>query len=187
MAQDGGSVLLLWVEQYVSHIRIANVNDNEINSPISDEMHVHYYFLSNHPLHMLCNDMCRIQEAHVELILDSVLAALSQSNHCTFTYVETKYFSKWYTSLSTIQQQTLQHLIATKQFNFANGGWVMHDEATTHYMGMIDQTTLGHSFLKKVLGVVPNVGWQWDPFGHLATEARLMTGGVGFDALYFGR
>lgn len=63
----------------------------------------------------------------------------------------------------------------------------MHDEATTHYMGMIDQTTLGHSFLKEVLGVVPNVGWQLDPFGHSATQASLMTGGVGFDALYFGR
>ena len=36
----------------------------------------------------------------------------------------------------------------------------MHDEAATHFMGMIDQTTLGHSFLKKELGVVPTVGWQ---------------------------
>ena len=36
----------------------------------------------------------------------------------------------------------------------------MHDEATTHFMGQIDQTTLGHSFLKKELGVVPTVGWQ---------------------------
>jgi len=63
----------------------------------------------------------------------------------------------------------------------------MHDEATTHYMGMIDQTTLGHSFLKKELGVIPKVGWQIDPFGHSATQGTLMTSGFGFDALYFGR
>lgn len=63
----------------------------------------------------------------------------------------------------------------------------MHDEATTHFMGMIDQTTLGHDFLKSQLGVVPRVGWQIDPFGHSATQGGLMTGGVGFDALYFGR
>ncbi len=63
----------------------------------------------------------------------------------------------------------------------------MHDEATTHYMGMIDQTTLGHSFLKKELGVIPKVGWQIDPFGHSATQGSLMTSGFGFDALYFGR
>ena len=63
----------------------------------------------------------------------------------------------------------------------------MHDEANTHYMGMIDQTTLGHTFLKKELGVVPKVGWQIDPFGHSATQGGLLTSGVGFDALYFGR
>lgn len=71
-----------------------------------------------------------------------------------------KFFSKWYTSLSDIQKQALQHLIKTKQFSFANGGWCMHDEAATHFMGQIDQTTLGHAFLKKELGVVPSVGWQ---------------------------
>lgn len=63
----------------------------------------------------------------------------------------------------------------------------MHDEATTHFMGMIDQTTLGHTFLKQELGVVPTVGWQIDPFGHSATQGGLMTSSVGFDALYFGR
>jgi alpha-mannosidase len=63
----------------------------------------------------------------------------------------------------------------------------MHDEASTHYMGMIDQTTLGHAFLKRELGVIPRVGWQLDPFGHSATQASLMTSRMGFDALYFGR
>ena len=52
---------------------------------------------------------------------------------------------------------------------------------------MIDQTTLGHTFLKKELGVVPKVGWQLDPFGHSSTQGSLLTSGVGFDALYFGR
>jgi alpha-mannosidase len=34
----------------------------------------------------------------------------------------------------------------------------MHDEAAAHYAGMIDQTTLGHQFLKKEFGVAPRVG-----------------------------
>lgn len=63
----------------------------------------------------------------------------------------------------------------------------MHDEAATHYMGMIDQTSLGHQFLSKEFGVVPKVGWQIDPFGHSATQGGLLTSSVGFDALYFGR
>jgi len=131
-----------------------------------------------------------IQNAHVEKILDSVLSALSDTNTTqkrTFTYVETKFFSKWYTSLSVIRRQLLKHLIAKKQWSFSNGGWSMHDEANSHYMGMIDQTTLGHTFLKKELDVVPKVGWQLDPFGHSTTQGSLMTSGVGFDALYFGR
>lgn len=52
---------------------------------------------------------------------------------------------------------------------------------------MIDQTTLGHKFLKDELGVVPAVGWQIDPFGHSATQGGLLTSGVGFDSLFFGR
>lgn len=63
----------------------------------------------------------------------------------------------------------------------------MHDEATTHYIGMIDQTTLGHDFLKQELGVIPSIGWQIDPFGHSATQGGLLTTGMGFNALYFGR
>jgi alpha-mannosidase len=51
----------------------------------------------------------------------------------------------------------------------------------------IDQTTLGHEFLKRELGVIPKVGWQLDPFGHSATQASLLAAAVGFDALYFGR
>jgi len=81
----------------------------------------------------------------------------------------------------------VRYLVANKQLSFANGGWCMHDEAATHFMGMIDQTTTGHEFLKRELGVVPKVGWQLDPFGHSATQASLLTYKMGFDALYFGR
>jgi alpha-mannosidase len=93
----------------------------------------------------------------------------------------------WWEQQTDAVKDSVQFLVANKQLNFANGGWCMHDEATTHYMEMIDQTTLGHSFLKKELGVIPTVGWQLDPFGHSATQASLLTSKVGFDALYFGR
>ena len=63
----------------------------------------------------------------------------------------------------------------------------MHDEAATHFMGMMDQTTLGHSFLSETFGYAPTVGWQIDPFGHSSTQAGLLSSGAGFDALYFGR
>lgn len=62
----------------------------------------------------------------------------------------------------------------------------MHDEASAHYVSMIDQTTLGHEFLKRELDYYPRVGWQIDPFGHSKTHAWLSSE-VGFDALFFGR
>jgi len=62
----------------------------------------------------------------------------------------------------------------------------MHDEASAHYQSMIDQTALGHKFLKEEFGYTPTVGWQIDPFGHSNTHAWLSSA-VGFDSLFFGR
>jgi hypothetical protein len=128
-----------------------------------------------------------IQNASVKDILDSIIAALLDNPGRTFTYVEQKFFSMWWERQNDAVKDSVRFLVANKQLNFVNAGWCMHDEATTHFMGMIDQTTLGHSFLKKELGVVPTVGWQLDPFGHSATQASLLTSKAGFDALYFGR
>eukprot|EP00980_Cylindrotheca_fusiformis_P014279 scaffold3791_cov137-Cylindrotheca_fusiformis.AAC.6 len=128
-----------------------------------------------------------IQRASVENILDSIVASLLENEDRTFTYVESKFFSMWWARQNDAVRDAVRYLVANKQLSFTNGGWCMHDEAATHFMGMIDQTTLGHSFLKRELGVVPTVGWQLDPFGHSATQASVMTSKMGFDALYFGR
>lgn len=54
----------------------------------------------------------------------------------------------------------------------------MHDEATCHYIDMIDQTTLGHSYIKSQFNKVPRAGWQIDPFGHSAVQAYLLSAEV---------
>lgn len=50
----------------------------------------------------------------------------------------------------------------------------MHDEAATHYIDMIDQTTLGHRFLASEFGITPRIAWQIDPFGHSAVQGYLL-------------
>lgn len=52
----------------------------------------------------------------------------------------------------------------------------MHDEATAHFVGMVDQTHVGHAFLRKLFGeeALPRVAWQIDPFGHSSTQASLL-------------
>lgn len=50
----------------------------------------------------------------------------------------------------------------------------MHDEATTHYIDMIDQTHLGHHAIKSQFNITPRAGWQIDPFGHSAVQAYLL-------------
>lgn len=42
-------------------------------------------------------------------------------------------------------------------------------------------------FLNDTFGFAPRVGWQIDPFGHSSTQASLMTGLAGMEALFFGR
>lgn len=54
----------------------------------------------------------------------------------------------------------------------------MHDEAAPHYIDMIDQTTLGHRFIKQEFNVTPRIGWQIDPFGHSAVQAYLLSAEV---------
>lgn len=63
----------------------------------------------------------------------------------------------------------------TGRLEFANGGWVMNDEAATHYGAIIDQMTLGLRFLENTFGKDgrPRVAWHIDPFGHSREQASL--------------
>ena len=130
-----------------------------------------------------------IQQAAVQHILTSVVAALKRVPERKFVYVEQAFFQRWWRQQTEATRADVRRLVKGGQLEFANGGWAMHDEGTTHYIDMIDQTTLGHQFILTEFGsqYIPTVGWQIDPFGHSATQASLLSAEVGFDALYFGR
>ncbi|KAJ6680331.1 ALPHA-MANNOSIDASE [Salix purpurea] len=128
-----------------------------------------------------------IQGACVQNVLDSLIPALLADRNRKFIYVEQAFFQRWWRDQSETMQQVVKQLVSSGQLEFINGGMCMHDEAVTHYIDMIDQTTLGHRFIKKDFGVTPRIGWQIDPFGHSAVQAYLLGAEIGFDSLFFGR
>ncbi|XP_010249229.1 PREDICTED: alpha-mannosidase At3g26720-like [Nelumbo nucifera] len=128
-----------------------------------------------------------IRGACVQNILDSVVSALLADKNRKFIYVEQAFFQRWWRQQSEAVQSIVRQLVNAGQLEFINGGMCMHDEATPHYIDMIDQTTLGHRFIKQEFDQIPRVGWQIDPFGHSAVQAYLLGAELGFDSLFFAR
>lgn len=128
-----------------------------------------------------------IQGACVENVLDSLVDALLRDPNRKFVFVEQAFFQRWWSEKNDKIQEVVRKLVDSGQLEFINGGWCMHDEATTHYIDMIDQTTLGHRLIKQQFNKVPRAGWQIDPFGHSAVQAYLLGAELGFDSLHFAR
>ncbi|KAK9678088.1 hypothetical protein RND81_11G187100 [Saponaria officinalis] len=128
-----------------------------------------------------------IRGACVQNVLDSVISALLEDENRKFIYVEMAFFKRWWRQQSPKRKAKVKELVNSGQLEFINGGWCMHDEATPHYIDLIDQTTLGHRFIKDEFNQTPRVGWQIDPFGHSAVQAYLLGAELGFDSLYFAR
>ncbi|KAL5795367.1 hypothetical protein ACOSQ2_000187 [Xanthoceras sorbifolium] len=128
-----------------------------------------------------------IQGACVQNVLDSIVPALLANKNRKFIYVEQAFFQRWWRDQSEEVQNIVKQLVSSSQLELINGGMCMHDEAAPHYIDMIDQTTLGHRFIKEEFNVTPRIGWQIDPFGHSAVQAYLLGAEVGFDSLFFAR
>ncbi|OVA19618.1 Glycoside hydrolase family 38 [Macleaya cordata] len=128
-----------------------------------------------------------IQDACIENVLDSVVESLLRNPDRKFVFAEQAFFQRWWGEQSGQVQEAVQKLVNSGQFEFVNGGWCMHDEATTHYIDMIDQTTLGHQMIKQQFNKTPRSGWQIDPFGHSAVQAYLLGSELGFDSVHFAR
>lgn len=123
----------------------------------------------------------------VQYILDTLVTSLAKNKDRMFSYVEQAFFQRWYEQQPSEIISLVQTLVSNGQLAFINGGWVMHDEAAAHFIGMLDQTTYGHTKLLQNFGYVPKVGWQIDPFGHSSTQADLLSAQVGFESLFFAR
>lgn len=129
------------------------------------------------------------QPTSVTYLITGVMAALKRNPNRRFIYVEQAYFQRWWRVQNATMQDMVRGFVNNGQLEFVNGGWSMHDEATTHVVDMIDQTTLGHQFILQEFGEIanPTVAWQIDCFGHSSTQAAVLSYQAGMDALFFGR
>lgn len=110
----------------------------------------------------------------VKKILDNMVRKLHLYKDMTFIWAEMVYFSRWYEELNGIQQDQLRLLVKSGRLELVTGGWVMPDEASTHYVSVIDQLMEGHLWLQEHLNVKPNNSWSVDPFGHSGTMPYLL-------------
>ncbi|XP_063170156.1 alpha-mannosidase 2x isoform X1 [Candoia aspera] len=107
-------------------------------------------------------------------ILNNMVVKLQEDPQRRFIWSEISFFSKWWDNISSQKRAAVRRLIGNGQLEMATGGWVMPDEANSHYFAMIDQLIEGHQWLEKNIGVMPRSGWAVDPFGHSATMPYLL-------------
>ncbi|XP_064645074.1 alpha-mannosidase 2-like isoform X2 [Lineus longissimus] len=109
-----------------------------------------------------------------KFIFENMLPKLEADKRRKFIYAEMSFLNLWWNDIDESKRKRLKNLIDNGQLEIVTGGWVMNDEANTHYFSMIDQMIEGHEWLKNQLGAKPVSGWAIDPFGHSSTMAYLL-------------
>ena len=83
------------------------------------------------------------------------------------------FFERWWNEQNLATKEVVRGLLRAGTLEFINGGYCMNDEAVVYYEDSIDQMTLGHKFLLDTFGIIPEIAWHIDPFGHASAQAAL--------------
>ncbi|TYI75132.1 hypothetical protein E1A91_D07G253800v1 [Gossypium mustelinum] len=120
------------------------------------------------------------------LILDTVVHTLSKDRRRKFIWEEMSYLERWWRDASEDKRETFTNLVKNGQLEIVGGGWVMNDEANSHYFAIIEQITEGNMWLNDTIGFVPKNSWAIDPFGYSPTMAYLFRR-MGFENMLIQR
>ncbi|MFH4983380.1 hypothetical protein AB6A40_010089 [Gnathostoma spinigerum] len=109
-------------------------------------------------------------------ILDLMLKHLNSQDSMRFIYAEISFFELWWRYLNDQQRAGVKTLLENGRLEIVTGGWVMTDEANSHYFAIITELFEGHEWLKNNIGSDhrPKTHWSIDPFGLSPTVAYLM-------------
>ncbi|XP_077217727.1 golgi alpha-mannosidase II [Tasmannia lanceolata] len=119
-------------------------------------------------------------------ILDTIVESLSKDDRRKFIWEEMSYLERWWRDASTSKRNDLTKLVRNGQLEIVGGGWVMNDEANSHYFAIIEQMMEGNMWLNDTIGVIPKNAWAIDPFGYSATMAYLLRR-MGFENMLIQR
>uniref|UniRef100_A0A5F8G2K0 Alpha-mannosidase n=1 Tax=Monodelphis domestica TaxID=13616 RepID=A0A5F8G2K0_MONDO len=106
------------------------------------------------------NDYFKDQTQH---ILNNMVVKLNEDRRRKFIWSEISYFSKWWDGIDSQKKDAVKSLLSNGQLEIVTGGWVMSDEASTHYFAIIDQLIEGHQWLERNL----DLGSNTDIFCHM--------------------
>lgn len=107
-------------------------------------------------------------------ILDSMVTKLLENEKRKFIWAEMSYLSLWWKDISEDTKDKVRLLVKSGQLEIVTGGWVMTDEANSHYYSMIQELTHGQQWLLNNIGVKPRHSWCIDPFGMSPTMPLLL-------------
>ena len=75
---------------------------------------------------------------HVIHIYSTVIEELEKDETRTFTCDDVFFFQRWWKLQNDETKDTVKRLVAQKQFEFVNGGWVSSDEACPSFSMFIE-------------------------------------------------
>ncbi|KAJ3694916.1 hypothetical protein LUZ60_000293 [Juncus effusus] len=107
-------------------------------------------------------------------ILDTIVDSLSKDSRRKFIWEEMSYLERWWRDASDKKRESFAKLVKNGQLEIVGGGWVMNDEANSHYFALIEQMMEGNMWLNETLNFVPKNSWAIDPFGYSPTMAYLL-------------
>ncbi|OMO68163.1 hypothetical protein COLO4_29856 [Corchorus olitorius] len=125
-------------------------------------------------------------ERQTKHILNTIVDTLSKDSRRKFIWEEMSYLERWWRDASEDKKESFTNLVKNGQLEIVGGGWVMNDEANSHYFAIIEQITEGNMWLNETIGFVPKNSWAIDPFGYSPTMAYLLRR-MGFENMLIQR
>lgn len=107
-------------------------------------------------------------------ILNNMLLKLPEDPRRKFIWAEISFFVMWWEDLGEDERESVKKLIKNNQLEIVTGGWVMNDEANSHWISDMHQLTEGHQWLQQNLNYTPSSSWSIDPFGMSLTQPILL-------------